>query len=122
MAKSKEEFDKALRRLSSSQNEEEVVSRLTFIVKGFSSFLYRDTIASNPYYRDIFAEIREGIIDDLEILKNSLNKEIESIDNNVKNAGAEAAEMKETWILLKSRSMLLLSELESKIEEIMSVI
>ena len=119
MAKSREEFEKALRRLSSSQDEEEVISHLTYLVKGFSSFLYKDTIVSNPYYKDLFYEIREDIMSDLENLEKSLLEEISSIDKNMKGSQREISEKLKD---LKRDCELLLDEIEAKKEEIRSII
>lgn len=119
MGKSRDEFEKALRRLSSSQDEGEVIYHLTYLVKGFSSFLYKETIVSNPYYKDLFFEIREDIMSDLENLEKALLEEIYSIDKNMKGSQREVSDKLKD---LKRDCELLLDEIEAKREEIRSII
>lgn len=116
MGKSKEEFEKALDELRSSKTEEEVQSRLTFIVKGFGTPLYRDLVLSNPYYKDLFQEVRIDVIGDLENLKETLREEIASIDSELKKDRAPE-ELRE----IKRDCISLIGEIERKIEEIESI-
>ena len=47
MSKSREEFELAIDNLKSSKTEDEILSHLTFIVKGFNISLYKDILLSN---------------------------------------------------------------------------
>lgn len=116
MAKSKEEFDKAIIELKSSKNEEEVLKNLTFIVKGFNVVLYKEMISNNPYYKDLFIDIREDVILDLKRLKKTIKKEITSIDKELRK-DLVPLRLKE----LRSDCVSLLSEVEIKISEIESI-
>lgn len=115
MGKSIEEFERALANLKSSKTEEEVQSNLTYIVKGFGTPFYREIVLSNPYYKDLFQDVRIDVIDDLEKLKDTLREEIASIDSELKKDPVE--ELK----YLKSECISLISEIEIKIEEIESI-
>lgn len=115
MGKSVEEFERAIEDLKSSKTEEEVHSRLTFIVKGFGTALYREIVLSNPYYKDLFQDVRIEVVDDLEKLKETLREEIASIDSELKKDPVK--ELKS----LKSECISLINEIERKIEEIESI-
>ena len=116
MGKSIEEFERAMEYLKSSKTEEEVQSRLTFIVKGFGTALYKEVVLSNPYYKDLFQEVRRDVIEDLDNLKETLREEIASIDSELKKEGS-AEELKG----LKNDCVLLILEIDRKIEEIESI-
>lgn len=118
MGRTRKEYEKALERLSEARDEEEVIERLTYIVKGFSSFMYREAILSNPYYRDLFEEIRESVMLDLQELENALLEEIRSIDENMKGNGRGVSEkLKE----LKRDCEMLIDEINAKREQMKSI-
>jgi hypothetical protein len=116
MSKSKEEFDKVLYELKSSKTEEDILKHLTFIVKGFELSLYKEVISSNPYYKDLFIDIRRDVIENLENLKETINEEISTIDKNLRKDLAPL-KLKE----LRSDCISLLSEVDKKISEIESI-
>lgn len=116
MGKSIEEFERALANLKSSKTEEEVQSNLTYIVKGFGTPFYREIVLSNPYYKDLFQDVRLDVIYDLEKLKETLREEISSIDSELKKENA-SSELKE----IKGDCISLIIEIERKIEEIESI-
>lgn len=118
MGKTRKEFEKALERLSDARDEDEVVERLTYIVKGFSSFMYRETILSNPYYKDLFSEIRESVMLDLLDLEYALLDEIRSIEENIKGKGRDVSEKLKD---LKRDCEMLIDEINAKREEIKSI-
>jgi len=118
MGKTRKEFEKALERLSDARDEDEVVERLTYIVKGFSSFMYRETILSNPYYKDLFSEIRESVMLDLLDLESALLDEIRSIEENIKGKGRDVSEKLKD---LKRDCEMLIDEINAKREVIRSI-
>jgi len=116
MAKSKEEFDIAAKVLESANTEEDITRQLTFIVKGFSVPMYKEMVLSNPYYKDLFIEIKEDVLLDLEKLKETINEEIKSINKELRKdlAPSRLRELKDDCISL-------LYEVERKISEIKSI-
>jgi hypothetical protein len=116
MAKSKEEFDIAVKVLKSANTEEDITRQLTFIVKGFSVPMYKEMVLSNPYYKDLFIEIKEDVLLDLEKLKETINEEIKSINKELRKdlAPSRLRELKDDCISL-------LYEVERKISEIKSI-
>ena len=116
MAKSKEEFDIAVEELKSSNTEEDITKQLTFIVKGFGVSMYKEMVLSNPYYKDLFIDIKEDVLFDLEGLKKTINEEIKSIDTELRKDLA-IFKLKE----LKDDCISLLYEVERKISEIKSI-
>ena len=116
MAKSKEEFDIAVKVLKSANTEEDIIRQLTFIVKGFGVPMYKEMVLSNPYYKDLFIEIKEEVLFDLEKLKETINEEIKSIDSELRKDLAPL-KLKE----LKGDCISLLYEVERKISEIHSI-
>ena len=69
MGKSREEFERAIDNLRSSNTEDEILSNLTFIVKGFNISLYKEILLSNPYYKSLLEEVKEDVLFDLNKLK-----------------------------------------------------
>ncbi len=78
--KDKETFDELFLILKKSQNEEEVSSNLTLILKHCSVNEYRDDILSNPYFKSILPDIRDIVCDDIDLIRTALDKEIKEID------------------------------------------
>jgi hypothetical protein len=71
MSKSREEFELAIDNLKYSKTEDEILSHLTFIVKGFNISLYKDILISNPYYKSLLEDVKEDVLFDLK--KNATN-------------------------------------------------
>ena len=116
MGKSKKEFDIAVEELRSANTEEDITKQLTFIVKGFGVSMYKEIVLSNPYYKDLFIDIKEDVLFDLERLKETINEEIKSIDTELRKDLAPL-KLKE----LKGDCISLLYEVERKISEIESI-
>ena len=116
MTKSKNEFDIAVEELKSANTEEDITKKLTFIVKGFGVSMYKEILLSNPYYKDLFIDIKEDVLFDLERLKETINDEIKSIDTELRKDLA-ALKLKE----LRSDCISLLYEVDRKISEIKSI-
>jgi hypothetical protein len=117
MSKSKEEFDKAISELKSCRTEDEILSSLTFIVKGFNISLYKEILLSNPYYKDLLVDVKQDVISDLKKLKEVINDEIISIDEALKKEGY-SSKLRE----LKGDCLSLSYEIDNKIMEIKSLI
>jgi len=118
MGKTRKEFEKAAEMLSMARDEDEVVERMTYIVKGFSSAMYREMVWKNPYYRDLFQEIRESVMEDLDNLEKALRDEIYSIEENLKGKGSEISEKLKD---LRRDCEMLIEEIGAKREEMKSI-
>ena len=116
MGKSKEEFEMAISNLKSSKSEEEVFGYLVFIAKGFSVSLYKDIVLENPYYKDIFIDVKKEVLLDLESIKENIKEEISSIEEEMRKQSAPI-ELK----ALKGDCVSLIYEVERKILEIESI-
>jgi hypothetical protein len=117
MGKSKEEFENALEILKSSNTEEEILSNLNFIVKGFNISLYKDILLSNPYYKDLLTDVREDVLFDLNKLKEVVEEEISSINEIIKKDG-DSIKLRD----LKGDCISLSHEIDKKILDIKSLI
>ena len=120
MGKTRKEFEYLLENLSRAQSEDEVISYLKNMIKGFSSSFYQECILSNPYYKSLFLEIREDVLEDLDSMKKALEEEMDSIDENIKISSDKdvISKLKD----IKSDCVLLLREIDIKKEELISVI
>ena len=116
MGKSKEEFEMAISNLKSSKSEEEVFGYLVFIAKGFSVSLYKDIVLENPYYKDLFLDIRKDVLLDLQNLRETIEEEMLSIDKEIKKS--DQPKLRE----LKGDCISLIYEVERKILEIESIL
>jgi hypothetical protein len=114
MSKSQEDFDLVLDKLKSAKTEEEIIDHLVKMVKGFNISMYKDLFDSNPYYKSLLIDVKEVIIEDIEVLKTTIKDEIGIIDTELKNGNKEVDKLKE----LRIDCELLLSQLVSKEENI----
>lgn len=117
MSKSKEEFERAVETLKSSNTEDEILIHLTFIVKGFNISLYKEILLSNPYYKSLLVDVKEDVLFDLKKLKKVVEEEILSIDDVLKKEG-DSIKLRE----LKGDCLSLSYEIDNKILEIKSLI
>ena len=113
----KNDFDISINILNSLNNEEDIIKQITYIIRKFYPHMYSNQILSNPYYKDIFIEIKEEVINDLLDLKDSINNEISSISNDMINH-SEIDELGKLRDYCKS----LLHEVDRKILEIKSLV
>ena len=81
----KEEFTYLLEKLESSKTEGEVYLNLKRILKETSSQFYKNIILQNPYFISIAKDVRQEILIDIELIRETLKKEIESIDEEIYN-------------------------------------
>lgn len=116
MGKSREEFEIAIGNLRSSKSEEEIFGYLTFIVKGFCVSLYKDIILENPYYSDLFLDIRKDVLLDLQNLRETIEEEMKSIEEEMEKTAQP--ELK----ALKGDCLSLIYEVDRKIIEIESIL
>lgn len=116
MGKSREEFEIAIGNLRSSKSEEEILEYLTFIVKGFCVSLYKDIILENPYYKDLFLDIRKDVLLDLQNLRETIEEEMLSIEGEIKKSNQP--KLRE----LKGDCISLIYEVDRKILEIESIL
>ena len=116
MSKSREEFELAIDNLKSSKTEDEILSHLTFMVKGFNISLYKDILLSNPYYKSLLEDVKEDVLFDLNKLKEVIEEEILSIDDVLKKE--DSIKLRE----LKGDCISLSYEIDNKIIDIKSLI
>ena len=110
MSKSQEDFDLVLDKLKSAKTEEEILDHLVKMVKGFNISMYKYLFDSNPYYKSLLIDVKEIILEEIEVLKTTIQDEIDIIDTELKNGNKEVDKLKELRIYCE----LLLSELISK--------
>lgn len=79
----KEEFSFLLEQLESSKNEEEVYQNLKRILKESNSKFYKNKILENPYFKSLVVDVRKDVLDEISIIRDSLTKEIKSIDDEI---------------------------------------
>jgi hypothetical protein len=82
MSKS-EEFNFLIEKLESSKNEEEVYQNLKRLLKESNSKYYKDKILENPYFKSLVVDVREDVLNEISTIRKSLEKEIQSIDNEI---------------------------------------
>lgn len=79
----KEEFNYLLEKLQNSKTEDEVYSNLKRILKESNTHLYKDIILKNPYFKSIVKDVRQEVLNDIELIRDTLKKEIESINEEI---------------------------------------
>lgn len=119
MARKNKDINKLLRDLSESLTEEDILKNLIELVKGFYSYEYRDIILKNPYYKSLIPDIQKDIITDLDVVRNSLLKEIEKIESDLKKVGNKDSvnELKS----IKKDCLALIYEIDERKKEIESL-
>lgn len=78
-----EEFNYLFEILENSKTEDEVYSSLKRILKESSSLIYRDKILKNPYFKSIVKDVSIEVLKDIDLIRNTLNEEIKSIDEEI---------------------------------------
>jgi hypothetical protein len=116
MGKNFDEYQKILKELNQSNTEEDIISNIEKIVKGFSVDFYREDLTKNPFYKSILLEIKEDVLEDLYKIRQTILDEMESIHNSILE-GNDVDKL----IQLKVECQLLLIELDYKIEDIKSI-
>jgi len=117
----REEYKLAWESLLDAKTEQEVVNKLLKIVKSFNVDYYKNDIFANPYFKSLISEVSETVIEELESIRKSLQEEIEGIENGLKESKKNKdKETSKKLKSLKSDCELLISELDDRIEEILS--
>ena len=85
----KRDLSKLLSELSKLKTEESILECLIKIVRGFNPSEYKDVVFSNPYYRSLLPEIKDFVLKEISVLKNSISEEINGIDIELKKVDNE---------------------------------
>jgi hypothetical protein len=119
MARKPKDINPLLDKLSKSLTEEEILKHLVKLVKSFDPYQYKEVIYNNPYYKSLIPDIQVDIIKDLENVKDSLVKEIEKIESDLKKIGnKDSAEQLKN---LKRDCLALIYEIDERKREIDSL-
>lgn len=117
----REEYKLDWQELLNAKTEEEVTKKLLKIVKSFGVDYYKSDVFSNPYFKSLIPEIGEEVISELYKIRKSLKEEVKAIEEEIKILKKN----KDKDVIKKLKSLridceLLISELDSRIEEISS--
>lgn len=105
-----------LEKLSSSQNEEDIIENLKRIIRAFNISVYRDIIMSNSYFKSLMIDIKSDVESDMLYMLLSIEKEIINIDNDIYNN--KDSEL----IKLRNECEFLYNELNNRILDLRSLI
>lgn len=119
----REDYERILSELKSSQNEEQIVDNITKIVKGFTSEFYKNDLFENSYFRSLLFEIKDDIIDELKVIKHTLQEEILAINNEIvklNDSGVSSVNHEDISKLrnLKKDCILLIKELDDRLDDL----
>ena len=117
MSKNEIELEIALERLAEARTEEAIIEQLRSIVKGFNPSMYVEIVRENPFYSSLFEDVRQLVLEDIDMMKDAIRDEIEAIDNE-KSLDEEAMQKLSN---LKVECGFLLDELIVKENEIMAI-
>lgn len=117
MGKDTKEFEIIIKMLESSKTEDEILSHLTKIVKGFGINVYKDILLSNPYYKDLLKDVKQDVLMDISKLRTAITEEIEAISDEIKKS-KDSKKLEE----LRKDCMFLITEIDQKEKEIQSLI
>ena len=117
MSKNEIELEIALERLAEARSEEAIIEQLRSIVKGFNPSMYVEIVRENPFYSSLFEDVRQLVLEDIDMMKDAIRDEIEAIDNE-KSLDEEAMQKLSN---LKVECGFLLDELIVKENEIMAI-
>ncbi len=119
MARRPKDINPILEDLKKSLTEEEILKHLILLVKGFDPHQYREVIYSNPYYKSLIPDIQKDIIEELEKISNSITREIETIESDIKKIGNKDSEKQ--LKNLKKDCLALIYEIDERKKEIDSL-
>jgi hypothetical protein len=119
----REDYEKILSDLKSSQSEKEVIENITKIVKSFTSDFYKNDLYQNSYFKSILLDTKELVSKDLCIIKENLNDEIKAIEDEIiKLNKFGISSIKDSDISklrnLKKECILLIKELDIRLEDL----
>jgi hypothetical protein len=120
----REDYDLILSDLKLSQNEEEVITNITKIIKGFTSDYYKNDLYENPYFKSFIPEVKEVISTELSTIKSTINEEIKSIDGEIlklNQQGITSIKDPDYSKLrqLKKECLILIKELDNRLEDLL---
>lgn len=120
----REDYEHLLSELKSAQNEEEVITNITKIIKGFTSDYYKNDLYENPYFKSFIPEVKEVISTELSTIKLTINEEIKSIDGEIlklNQQGITSIKDPDYSKLrqLKKDCLILIKELDNRLEDLL---
>ena len=120
----REDYDLILSDLKLSQNEEEVITNITKIIKGFTSDYYKNDLYENPYFKSFIPEIKEIITSELLQIKSTLKEEISAINNEIMDLNSKGiTSINDPDISklrqLKKDCLILIKELDNRLEDLL---
>jgi hypothetical protein len=107
--------------LLSAKTEEEVSDKLLKIIKSFAVDVYKNDVNSNPYFKSLASELKEVVISELKEIKSHLEIELDGVKQELKKLKSSDSPDKETnkqLKSLKSDCLLLISELDDRIDDL----
>ena len=118
------DYDHLISELKSAQNEEEVITNITKIIKGFTSDYYKNDLYENPYFKSFIPEVKEVISTELSTIKSTINEEIKSIDGEIlklNQHGITSIKNPDYSKLrqLKKDCLILIKELDNTLEDLL---
>ena len=120
----REDYEHLLSELKSAQNEEEVITNITKIIKGFTSDYYKNDLYENPYFKSFIPEVKEVISTELSTIKSTINEEIKSIDGEIlklNQQGITSIKDPDYSKLrqLKKDCLILIKELDNRLQDLL---
>ena len=120
----REDYEYLLSELKSAQNEEEVITNITKIIKGFTSDYYKNDLYENPYFKSFIPEIKEIITSELLQIKSTLKEEISAINNEIMDLNSKGiTSINDPDISklrqLKKDCLILIKELDNRLEDLL---
>jgi hypothetical protein len=122
----REDYELILSDLKSSQNEEDVITNITKIIKGFTSDYYKNDLYENPYFKSFIPEIKENISTELSKIKSTINEEIKAIDGEILKLNQQCitsinntdySKLRQ----LKKECLILIKELDNRLQDLLSL-
>lgn len=118
----RKDYERLLSELKSSQNEEEVLDKITKIIKGFSSDYYKNDLYENPYFKTFIPEVKLLIKSELDQLKANLKEEISGINDEIVKLNKTGKTSDDETISklkdLKTECIILIKELDDRIQDL----
>ena len=117
----REDYKIAWSELLSAKTEEEVSEKLLKIIKSFVVDVYKNDVISNPYFKSLASDIKEVVISELKEIKSHLSVELDGVKEELKKIKSSDSPDKETNKQLKSLKndcLLLISELDDRIDDL----
>ncbi len=104
--------------LGKLKTEESILECLIKIVRGFNPSEYKELVFHNPYYKSLLPEIKDFVLKEISVLKNSVSEEIDGIDIELKKVDNKN---KKTLKELKKDCLSMIYEIDERLKEIQSL-